>query len=84
MGGCKSNKCTMYRWACKYQVHKSSGINNSFISDFIVLGISRRLPVDMSIMLGTALLWYIYSENGDSVPNSIRHSVQLMYNNYKI
>ena len=69
--------------ACIYQVHERSGINNSFILYYVVPGISRRLSKDMSIILGTALLWCIYSEHGDSVPDSIRHSVQLMYNNYK-
>ena len=37
----------------------------------------------MSIILGTALLWYINSEHGDSVPNLIWHCIPLMYNNYK-
>ena len=69
--------------ACKYQVHERSGINNSFILDYVVPCIFRRLPVDESILLGSALLWYIYSKHGDSVPYSIRHSFQLMYNNYK-
>ena len=68
---------------CKYQVQESSGINNSFISDYVVPDISRRLPKDVSIILGTDLSCFIYSEHGDSVPNSMRHHVQLMYNNYK-
>ena len=42
--------------ACKYQVHESSGENNSFISDYVVPGISRRLPKDVQIILGSALL----------------------------
>ena len=67
---------------CKYLVCESSGINNSFILDYVVPGISRRLPKDVLIILGTALLWYICSEHGDSVPNSIRHCIQLMYHNY--
>ena len=66
---------------CKYQVHESSGINNSFILDYVVPDISRRLPKGVSIIVGTALLWFIYYENGDSAPNSIRHQIQLMYNN---
>ena len=37
----------------------------------------------MSIILGTALLWLIYSEHVDNVPNTIRHCVHLMYNNYR-
>ena len=42
--------------ACNYQVHESSEINNSFILDCVIPGIFRRLPVDVSIILGTALL----------------------------
>ena len=30
--------------ACKYQVHESSGINDTLIFDYVVPGISRKLP----------------------------------------
>ena len=42
--------------ACQYQVHERSGINNTFMLDNVVPDISRRLPEDVSIILGTALL----------------------------
>ena len=57
--------------ACKYEAHERSGINNTFILDNVVPGISRRLPSDVSLILGTALLLLIYSEHGDNVPNTI-------------
>ena len=69
--------------ACNYQVHENSGINNSFILDYVVPGIFRNLPKNVSIIPGTTLLWLISSEHEDIVPNSIRHCIQLMYNNYK-
>ena len=69
--------------ACKYQVHEGSDINSAFILDHVVPGIYTRFPKDVSIILGTALLWLIFSEHADKVPNTIRNRVQLMYNNYR-
>ena len=43
----------------------------------------RRLPKNGSIILGTALLWLIYSEHGDGELYTIRHCVHLSYNNYR-
>ena len=57
-----------------------SGLNDQFIIDYVVPKVSTRLPRQVAIVLGTALLWYIFSpESENDVPENIRDRIMTAY-----
>ena len=68
--------------ACKYKIHEDSGIRDAFILEHVVPGMASRVPKDVCIILGTALLWFVFSDNDNAVPNAIAQRIKLAYANY--
>ena len=62
---------------CKYKLKKDSGIDNGFILRVIMKNVKEYYSDDVSIVLGIALLYYMFTENGrNRVPSVILQSVQ--------
>jgi hypothetical protein len=67
---------------CKYVVKDDSGITSKFLLQHVVPGITRKFPRHVALVLGTALLWRIFSQDGeDAVPQAIRQRVIVAYRN---
>ena len=66
-------------------VKEGSGVTNAFILEHVVPQIARRFPQDVSIVLGTALLWYVFSPEGAiAVPQNIRNRIVGAYHHIRV
>ena len=65
---------------CKYEIKQNSGISEQFLLTHVVPNVARRLPHDVSVVLGTALMWYVFAPEGQNdVPQNIRDRVKNAY-----
>ena len=63
----------------KYKICPNSGVTNIFILQYVVPHVASRFSERVALVLGTALLWYIFSENSEDVPEAIRSRVLSRY-----
>ena len=56
--------CLSMGGLCKYLVRENSVVTTDFILQYMTLSIRGRLGNRVSILLGRALLYYIYSPEG--------------------
>ena len=63
---------------CKYVMDKDSGVTPQFILEHVLPHANRRIPNTVALTLGTALLWYIFSDRNenDRVPVDIEQRVR--------
>ena len=61
--------------ACKYIVKNESGVSDDFIFEFVAPNIRKRLVDDVTLILGTALLYFIYQDEDNQVPSCIKRRV---------
>lgn len=65
---------------CKYQLKEGSGITDAFILDIVAPNIRQRLGDQVAMILGKALLWYIFDPTGDTdIPQEIYQRVTNAY-----
>ena len=58
---------------CKYVIKDGSGITNEFLIQYVVPRIAQKFPHDVAVVLGTALLWRIFSQDGEAaIPQVIQ------------
>ena len=60
---------------CKYVVKSESGVNDAFIFEFVVPNIRKRFDDDVTLILGTVLLYMIYQDEDNQIPNFIKKRV---------
>lgn len=70
---------------CKYVIKDGSGITSEFLIQYVVPRIAQKFPHDVSVVLGTALLWRIFSQDGEAaIPQVIRQWVIVAYQIIKL
>jgi len=61
---------------CRYMIKENSGVTDAFILEFVAPHIKKKFGDQVALVLGTALLWYMYSAEGDEdVPQDIYQRV---------
>jgi hypothetical protein len=65
---------------CNYVVQDEC-VDDAFISHFVAPFIADKFGRDVALVLGCALLWTIFSDKAEWVPEAIRTRVQAAYNN---
>ena len=61
--------------ACKYVITRESGVSNEFVFEFVVPNIKKRFNADVTLILGTALLYLIFEDEHRVVPRVLRERV---------
>lgn len=70
---------------CKYVIKDGSGITSEFLIQYVVPRIAQKFPRDVAVVLGTALLWRIFSQDGEAaIPQVIRQRVIVAYQIIKL
>jgi hypothetical protein len=65
---------------CKYVVREDSGVTDKFILDYVTEKARTRVGDQVALVLGKALLWYIFDADGDGdVPTVVKQRVQNAY-----
>ncbi len=65
---------------CKYKIKAESGINDNFILDYIMKDVAEYYNREACVVLGTALLYYMYTPEGKTiVPSFLFDSVSENY-----
>ena len=65
---------------CKYKLKKDTGIDNQFILRVIMKNVKEYYNEDVCIVLGTALLYFMFTPDGKNIVPSVLHeSVQQEY-----
>lgn len=67
--------------AITYQVKPESGIDDTWVLDYVVPAVKEKLPRQAAIVLGRALLWKCFHDvSGEHLPAQIRGRVFRAYN----
>jgi len=61
---------------CKYKIKKDSGIDDTFILRVIMKEVNEIYDDDVCVVLGTALLYYMFTDGRNIVPSFLLESVQ--------
>jgi hypothetical protein len=65
--------------ACTY-VAKPGCVTQEFLCSYVVPGIATKFGANVAIVLGSAVMWTIFSSHSDMVPEVIRSRVVQAYN----
>ena len=57
---------------CKYVVKSESGVNDAFILEFVAPNIWKQFDNNVTLILGTVLLYMIYQDEDIQIPNFIK------------
>jgi hypothetical protein len=66
---------------CKYVVKEGSDITDTFLLEHVVPNVRTHYPDDVVMVLGKALLWYIFSpDSGNYLLTALQDHVETAYN----
>ncbi len=60
---------------CKYVLKEGSGVTDNFLLENVVRSTRTRYSDDVAKVLGKALLWLIFSPDGDYLPQALQDRV---------
>ena len=60
---------------CKYVLKEGSGVTDNFLLENVVRSTRTRYSDDVAKVLGKALLWSIFSPDGDYLPQALQDRV---------
>jgi hypothetical protein len=70
---------------CKYVVREDSGVTDQFILDYVTKKARTRAGDQVALVLGKALLWYIFDAKGDEdVPTVVKQRVRNAYGHIQV
>jgi hypothetical protein len=65
---------------CKYVVKEGAGVSNDFILQHVVPLIRTRFSDQLALVLGKALLWFLFSEENSYILDEVRERIYHAYN----
>jgi hypothetical protein len=65
---------------CKYVVKEGAGVSNDFILQHVVPLIRTRFSDQLALVLGKALLWFVFSEENSYILDEVRERIYHAYN----
>eukprot|EP00980_Cylindrotheca_fusiformis_P006798 scaffold1423_cov74-Cylindrotheca_fusiformis.AAC.1 len=68
---------------CKYVLAPGSNVTNEFLLNHVMTNSAARIGNDVAIVLGRALLWYAFTDNGrEDLPTELSERIQDAYQNF--
>ena len=61
---------------CKYIIKRESGVSDAFVLQYVVPNLKNRFDDDVALIFSTTLLYYVYVDDQNQVPDVIKQRVR--------